>query len=719
MAETPSLESAGQLILIQKISLKVAFRALFRLNFRESTVMTSERVIFQPNPSMKLLLLSLLFFASLLQAELVVPNIFSDHMVVQQEQPIRVWGTGTSGQSVTVEFGGASASAKIGPEESWSVELPAMAATFTPQTLIISDGRETLRFQDVLIGEVWLCSGQSNMSWAVNRGKDADLEVLMATHPEIRLYQVNRVTSLSPRFSDDATWQKATPDTVAGFSAVGYYFGRDLHQVLKVPVGLVNASWGGTPAIAWTRNEALPNHPLLMEEAAKWEGYVDTYDERLADWEEELKQWLKEKNLSLYVEDPGITEEASTWHQTALNDFRWTRVELPATIEQTHGEMDGAVWYRRRVDLPVMMRGKDLTLALGTIADFDKTWVNGVLVGESGENMERPHMLERRYTIPARLTRTGEITIAIRVFDRLAEGGFTGDPRSMVVIGESSVVRLAGPGWVTRVESRLESAVGEWQLRQFPDAPKRPPAPDSPHRPASLANGMLAPVAPYAFRGAIWYQGEYDANWEPQTYDERLQVMVEDWREWWGNPRMHFGVVQLASFLPARTEPSDDPWPNFREAQRNFVETVPYSGLAVTIDLGEANDIHPRNKQEVGRRLARWALTDVYDRLSLRGGPVPVQAEVNENGMVLRFDQIGNGLRVSHGEMVQGLTLAGADGVFHPAEGRIEGNSRVVVSSPSVENPLHVRYAWQNNPLDANLENQERLPAVPFEVKVE
>jgi sialate O-acetylesterase len=668
---------------------------------------------------MKKILCFLFLLPAVLCAELAVPNIFSDHMVLQQEQTIRVWGTGSAGNSVTVEFAGASASAKIGPDETWEVDLPAMAGSFTPQTLMISDGRETLRFNDVLVGEVWLCSGQSNMAWTVNRVKDADLESLMATHPSIRLYKVNRVTSLKPRFSDDATWQKATPSTVGNFSAVGYYFGRDLRKALDVPVGLIDASWGGTPAIAWTRQDVLSKHPLLMEEAANWEGYVDTYDDRLADWEEELKVWLEDKNLTLYVEDPGITQEASTWNRAVLNDFRWEKVELPATIEQTHGEMDGAVWYRRRVELPAVMRGKDVSLSLGTIADFDKTWVNGVLVGETGPGEERPHMVERRYTIPARLTRTGELSIAIRVFDRVAEGGFTGDSRSMVVIGESSVVRLAGAGWVTRVESRLESAVGDWQLRQYPDAPKRPPAPDSPHRPASLANGMLAPVAPYTLRGAIWYQGEADAGWEPQTYDERLKVMIDDWRDWWETPSLHVGVVQLANFLEPKDMPSDDPWPHLREAQRDLVETLPYSGLAVTIDIGEAKDIHPRNKQEVGRRLSRWALTDVYDRLELRGGPVPAQVSFDEGRVVIRFDQTGSGLTFWNGSALQGFTLAGQDGVFHPADAKIEGKSRVVVSSDNVLMPVHVRYAWQNNPVEANLGNQERLPATPFELMAE
>ena len=272
---------------------------------------------------------------------------------------------------------------------------------------------------------------------------------------------------------------------------------------------------------------------------------------------------------------------------------------------------------------------------------------------------------------------------------------------------------------MTRVESRLDSAVGEWQLRQYPDAPKRPPPPDSPYRPASLANGMLSPIVPFALRGVVWYQGESDADWEPRRYDERLRVMMEDWRDWWENPSLQFGVVQLAGFLPPKPEPSDDPWPNLREAQRDLVDALPHSGLVVTVDIGEANDIHPQNKQEVGRRLSRWALTDVYDRLELRGGPVPAKADFREDRVIIQFAQTGSGLHILDGMKVGGFTLAGADGVFVPAEARIEGKTRVVVSAPGLAGPVHVRYAWQNNPIDANLGNRQRLPAVPFELMAE
>ena len=664
---------------------------------------------------MKLFLCFCLLPLTLL-AELELPAIFSDHMVLQQQQAIQVWGKGVAGETITVTFKQQTATAEVAEDGTWGLSLAPEMASFEPARLRVADSSEERAFEDVLVGEVWLCSGQSNMAWTVNRVKDADLEALMAENPAIRLFKVQRLTSGEPLFSSEGAWQVATAESVGEFSAVGYYFGRDLQHIMQVPVGLVDAAWGGTPAIAWTRETAFPHHPLLIEKAGEWEGYVDTYDAKLAAWEEALKVWLEEKNITLYVRDPGISEEAKTWHESALNDFQWDKISLPALIENEIGEMDGAVWFRRRLELPENMRGQELTLALGPIADYDMTWVNGVLVGKTGAEVEQPHTVDRRYTLPARLTRSGELTIAIRVFDRVSTGGFLGENKSMLIIGGSSAVRLGGPGWTYKVESKLESAVGEWELRQYPDAPKRPPEPDSPHRPASLANGMLATVAPYSLRGAIWYQGENDTGWVPEQYGERVRVMIEDWRTWWENEALAFGVVQLANFLEPKMAPANDPWPILRESQRKLVQDLPNSGLVVTTDLGEANDIHPRNKQEVGRRLARWALADVYGKLELRGGPELVRVNFLSDRIVLSYEQVGEGLHTMNQSELGGFTLAGEDGVFVKAKARIDGKNKVVLSADEIKKPVHIRYGWQNNPVDANLVNKARLPASPFEV---
>lgn len=490
-----------------------------------------------------------------------VPAIFSDGMVLQQGQKLPVWGRAKAGSTITVQLAGQTVTSQSGPDERWSVlldPLPASSIPPTPLTLVISDGEQTITVSDVLVGEVWLCSGQSNMQWQVKQSLDGDLDPIIATPPLIRLYQVERRTAAEPRFSAEARWQSATPAAVAEFSAVAWIFGRDLQTALGVPVGLIHASWGGTPAISWTRPSAFAQHPLLQEKFREWEKGIADFPAKLAAWEKEVAQYREKNNLSADVK---------------LN-------------RQTH-----------------------------------------------------------------------------------------------------------------------------------PDAPQRPAYdPENQNRPGSLALGMLAPIAPYAIRGAIWYQGESDAGWEPRRYDERLRVMVEDWRAWWQNPEMAFGVVQLASYMPAKDAPSDDPWPNLRESQRRFVLADPHAGLAVAIDAGEVDDIHPANKQVIGRRLARWALTDIYGKASLRGGPEPLSAEFGPQ-VTVTFSQTGRGLRAFNGAPLRGFTLAGADGIFFPAEAVIQGTDRIVVSAPEVPVPLHVRYAWQNNPAGANLVNQERLPAGPFELR--
>jgi len=669
---------------------------------------------------MKRILFSLLLLPIAAFAELEVPNIFSDHMILQQNQEIQVWGKGDVGATISVSFKDQSQATKVDGSGMWNVLLAPESATFDPGTLRISDGKIQLSFDDVLVGEVWLCSGQSNMSMQVWKSKDADIEMAMANHPAIRLYTVQKETAGRPKFSSDTVWKVCTPETVGEFSAVGYFFGRDLQNVANVPVGLINASWGGTPAIAWTRESAFNQHPLLIEKNDEWKGYVDTYDERLVAWEEEMKIWLEDKNLTLFVQDPGISEEAKTWHQIAVNDFSWDEISLPAVFEDEIVEMDGSIWFRKRLDLPAPMRGQELTLALGPIADFDKTWVNGVLVGETGEGLEQPHTIDRRYTIPAQLTRTGELTIAIRVFDRVASGGFLGEAKSLLIVGGSSAVSLGGKGWVYKIENKLEASVSEWQLQsQYPDAPSRPQKPNSPHRPASLANGMLATVAPYNMRGAVWYQGESDAGWEPEQYGDRLKVMIEDWRTWWNNDSFQFGVVQLAGFKDFDANPmTESSWAILRESQRTLVRDLPHSGLVVATDLGEANDIHPLNKQDVGRRLARWALTDVYGLMTLRGGPEISRARFLQDRVVLTFAQMGETLMSIGSKKLGGFIVAGDDGTFVNATARIDGNNKVVITSDEVSPIRQLRYGWKDNPEDATLGNKARLPASPFEVKL-
>ena len=544
------------------------------------------------------------------------------------------------------------------------------------------------------------------MDWRILASGESDIETLAANHPEIRLYKVDRKVSDTPRFSAEADWQLCTPESIPVFSAVGYSFGRDLQQVLQVPVGLIHSAWGGTPAIAWTRKEVMHKHPLLQERVEEAAEALETYDARVAEWEAAIADRI----TALHV-DEGPAPEYIDGHTVDFDDSKWDTFKLPGRVDTIFDGADGIAWFRKRIELPASMIGKTLTFNCGPMDDFDTVWFNGTRIGGLGTETEKPWDVPRIYEIPAEINNSSEAVIAIRVYDR-AGGALVGKTDAPFELVTSNGESLALHGdWTFDVELKLEKP------QSAQGGPRKPRGgPGDPNRPGVLAAGMVNTVAPFAVRGSIWYQGESDSRWHPERYDERLRVMIEDWRDWWGLPEKAFGIVQLAAFRQPKEEPSDDNWPNLREAQRDLANELPNTGLAVTIDIGESDDIHPANKREVGRRLARWALTDVYDVLELRGGPELRSFFIEDSAVILTFTQRGRGLRAINGPKLGGFTLAGPDGVFHPAEAIIQRGTRVLVKSEAVTDPRHLRYAWQDNPIDANLGNQERLPASPFEV---
>ncbi len=655
-------------------------------------------------------LLSVFILGTATGASLELPSVFSDHMVLQREKPVTLWGKGSPGKRVTVRFAGQRVATMIRADGTWMLTLEPLAVSKTGRELQVASGEDRITLKDVLVGDVWLCSGQSNMVWRVRQSKDADIEIASADYPQIRLYQVDRAATMEPRFSAGASWSVCQPETAAEFSAVGYSFGRDLHRILDVPIGLINSSWGGTPVIAWTRQEAVESNPHTAERLAEWEEEIANYDTLYAKYLEEMESFKKTSDVVTYHIDPGMSEEGVAYKEPDFDDSGWEVTQLPNTFEAGFGDMDGAVWYRKHVSLPDTMMGKDLELRLGAIDDFDETYVDGVYVGGHMDPAQNPYSIARKYKVPADLTREGELVFAVRVFDRVGDGGFTAGPKGMLLINESGdSLSLAG-AWKYKIALKLEPAVGPWMV----SGPSEPRGPNHPHRPAILANGMLTPVAPYTLKGAIWYQGEQDTHWAPDRYDERLELMLADWRDWWQQPDLPLGVVQLANFMAPADHPTDTPWAHLRDSQQRVSLNDPFVGLAVAIDIGEADDIHPVNKLDVGRRLARWALTDIYNVMDLSGGPVLASHRVEGNSLVLSFVNEGSGLRAFNGAPLVGFTIAGEDQVFHPAQAELIGKTKVRVKSDKVSQPVAVRYAWANNPVGANLSNQQRFPASPF-----
>lgn len=578
----------------------------------------------------------------LVRAPLSLAPLFRDHMVLQRDREVPVWGWGAPGARVEVRFAGSTVTTKVGADGCWSVKIGPFAAG-GPHELEVND----LVVRDVLVGDVWVCSGQSNMEWPVAASANADAEIAAADHPTIRLFTVPKSISATPRAMTNGAWTPCTPDTVRDFSAVAYFFGREFGDV---PIGLIDASWGGTPCESWTSADALRELPDFAPAV------------------ERMERILREPvapAVDAGTADPDADVSA------------WKVLELPGHWERALPDFDGAVWFRRDVELPAEWAGRDAVLTLGAIDDMDVTWINGQRVGglEGAGHWNTP----RRYDVPGAVLRAGRNVIVVRVVDTGGPGGFSGKPEEMALSRDGASIGLAG----------------DWRYLPFHMTP--PVAVSNQNSPTALYNGMIAPLAPYGIRGAIWYQGESNASRAAQ-YRALFPAMIRDWRARWGQGDFAFLFVQLANFMAAKPEPSESAWAELREAQASAL-SLPNTGMAVAIDIGDAGDIHPRNKQEVGRRLAAAARGE--------SGPLYKRLEIEGDAIRLWFD---HGPPVADGEL-RGFAIAGEDGRFVWAAATIDGETVVVRGVPS---PRAVRYAWADNPEGCNLVNVAGLPASPF-----
>lgn len=635
---------------------------------------------------------------------LIPASLFTDHIVLQRDQTNPVWGTDRPGQVVQVILESAAGthqvSATAGRDGRWSADLPPLPAG-GPHTLRLVGTRE-VALKDVWVGEVWVASGQSNMEWTVGQARQSALETATANWPMIRTFQVGRVPATSPVTHADGRWQPVCPQTVGAMTAVGYFFAREIHLRLGVAVGIINASWGGTRVEAWASEEAL--RPLLDFEAEARlydPDHPDLAATRLA--HEKLSAAWEMEHLPA---DPGNTGLGQGWADPGFDDRNWREMDLPAMWQSQGLSFNGVVWFRRTVEIPPSWAGHPLRLSLGMVDDFDQTYANGVEVGSHPKGTPDAYRRLRDYPIPPELTARGKLTVAVRVFDHFGFGGFAGPASALRVTnpaleGEAvSQVDLRGP-WKYSVEHALPP-VSSAVFVNYP----RPPALPQPHNaPAALFNGMINPLTPYGMRGVIWYQGESNAE-QHACYRDRFAAMIADWRSRFRKPDLAFHFVQLANYIGSPA------WPFLREAQAQVL-ALPNTGMATAIDLGQADDIHPINKQEVGRRLALLALKRNYQiEGTVDAGPQFSSFELRPGAVVVSFETPARLCTSDHDHRVKGFELAGEDGVYHTAEGSLEGN-QVMVRSAAVPHPVSVRYAWASNPV-ANLSHLQGLPALPF-----
>jgi sialate O-acetylesterase len=632
---------------------------------------------------------AILFFSLFLtigvetKANVTLPKLFSDHVVLQREVEVPVWGWATPGEKVTVRIGGQSVKTKADANGNWKLRLAPQAAGGPFELTVI--GKDTVILHDVLIGEVWLCAGQSNMQWTLQDfGIKADS--LRDNLPDVRLFGVYFDLDYLPKKEvKNGWWQVASSASVGGFSATAYLFGRYLHEQLKVPIGLISSNLGATSIETWMSAGALKQFPQFHEVVSQIESSGKNFEQLNADLVKFRQTW---DSAYYFKNDPGI---AQNWQDTSTDVSDWKEIEIPNLWEDAGlVNYDGSVWLRREFDLPAGFKGEDFNIALNQIDDYDIAWVNGVKIGESFGCRNW-----RNYFFKANILKPKGNVLVVRVFDVGRKGGmytnaFWGNP---ILVGK----------WKYKPGVQIDPAT-------FP-TPVIANGSFFTH-PALLYNGSIAPLQPFAIRGAIWYQGESNVA-HSDEYATLLPAMIKDWRQQWGQGDFPFLVVQLANYYPEQAEPNESEWAELRSSQMSAL-SLSNTAIATAVDLGEADNIHPKNKLDVGIRLGLAARKIAYGEDLVYSGPIFQSMQLEGDKIIISFSSTGSGLssKDKYGYL-RGFAIAGSDKKFHWARAFIEGNS-VVVYSPDVTQPVAVRYAWADNPGHLDLYNVEGLPALPF-----
>jgi sialate O-acetylesterase len=639
----------------------------------------------------------------------------ADSMVLQQQRDVPLWGRGTPGSELRVQSTwGATVSGRVNPDSTWMLKLRTPKAG-GPYLLVIRHDDTTLTIKSILIGEVWLCSGQSNMEMPLGGWPPRDTilcsaeEIQHSSFPEIRLFNVRHAFSAIPEFSCDGSWVVCSPKTSREFSAAAYFFGRKLYEVLHVPIGLIQSTWGGTPAESWTSAQFLSRIPDYDTTLQKLRGSADGW-RRVLSW---LHQYpaidmRQRKGEDRWKELSFQDEECPS---RSYDDAEWKTMRLPTLWEATEvGNLDGVVWFRKQVSIPPDWVHKNLVLELGPIDDIDATFVNGAKVG--GHEEEGAWNVNRVYEVPGNINDSTLVEIAVRVIDFGGGGGIYGDAKlmSLHLEGNENRVSLAGDWKYLPVAEYLDATLFVFGPKgnQYETRP-RLPIDLSANTPTALYNGMISPIVPYPIRGVIWYQGEANVG-NPKRYKKLFPLLIENWRSDFKTGDFPFYYVQIAPYDYGTASRSQE----LREAQTSTL-SVKNTGMAVTLDIGNPKNIHPADKQDVGERLALWALAKTYRKDVAYSGPIYKSMKKRKGSIELSFDHAEKGLVLvgeSHGS---GFQIAGADHVFKevpPGWVKVVGN-KLIVWHPDIANPEAVRYAFSNTP-DATLFNTDGLPAPSF-----
>ena len=639
------------------------------------------------NSIKKLILLFFLICVSSVKAQIRLPKLISDGLILQRDQKLTLWGWSSPNESINLVFKNKNYATVADDKGNWRINLPAQKAGGPFQ--MVFKGKNTLIVKDVLFGDVWVCSGQSNMELPMELLKEKYATIIKnAENTQIRQFLVPDKYDFNGEQLDfvSGNWVAATPKSVLEFSGVAYFFAKAIFEKNQVPIGFINTALGGSPIEAWMSEKALEAFPEAHKESQKFKN-KDFINEIEANDKKRNDDWYELLNKT----DLGLDNH---WEFAGTYDKDWGQIQIPSYwADSSLGNVNGVVWFRKEIEVPKEMVGKPAKLFMGRIVDQDFVYLNDKLIGTT--SYQYP---PRRYDVNEGVLKEGKNTISIRVVNNSGRGGFVEDKPYFLAVGKDTI-DLKGV-WKYKLGAAMKPLQGPTFIRWKPEG---------------LFNAMIAPLTNLKIKGVLWYQGESNAG-NPRGYAKALPALIQDWRAKWNQGNFPFLYVQLPNYMEAYPEPRESNWAVLRQAQLETLK-VPNTAMAVTIDLGEWNDIHPLDKENVGNRLALLARKLVYGEKKLNAfSPMPSNAVFNKDKAVVTFKNVGDGLMVKNGGELKSFAISNDGKNFVWAKAKIVGNT-VEVWHENIKNPIMVRYAWDNNPIDANLFSKDGLPSTPFELK--
>lgn len=620
-------------------------------------------------------------------AQIKLPKLISDGMVLQHSENLKIWGWAAPGEKVELHFNNKNYTAKANTAGEWTIQLSPQKAG-GPYTMTFSAGN-TITISNILFGDVWLCSGQSNMELTMQRLIDRYPKEATAENENIRQFLVPDIANFKNQQTDlnSGEWKSLSPKTINDFSGVAYFFACSVYKKHHIPIGIINAALGGSPAQAWISEKGLKKFPDYLKEAHLYKN-----DKLIAEIEEENANINTEWYSELNAKDEGLKEG---WKAKEYDDSGWDEMKIPGYWADTStGNVNGAVWFRKTIDVPKTMTGIPVKLELGRIIDADSVFVNNTFVGTT--SYQYP---PRKYKLAANILQPGKNTITIRVINNSGRGGFVLDKDYRLITSKDTI--------------KLD---GIWKYRTGCIMPAIKPQTTIRFKPSGLFNAMIAPLQSYTIKGALWYQGESNTG-KPQEYFDLMKTLITDWRTGWKQD-FPFIYVQLPAFMEEKPNPQESNWALLRDEQAKIL-SVTTTAMAIAIDLGEWNDIHPLNKKEVGERLALQAEKLVYgNKEIIASGPTVGFIKKENNKLVISFNNVGSGLVIKGNDKLKYFAIAGKDKKYVWASAVINNNNEVIAWSDSIPDPEYISYAWADNPAGANLYNKEGLPAAPFRITI-